>query len=149
MGYGTTVMIIIVMVNVMVYLGALAIDNSLINSSAVQLLIDSKQGGGQVLANLLPTTFDFVSDNLLPLGILVALMFTLSTATGSVGVGSTGGSGVGVQLLPMMIGAFLFISFALSPSFDAMGFPAPLDDVIFLIFGILQVIGIYGVIRGE
>lgn len=146
MGYGTTIMIIILFVNLIVYLGALAMDNSDIASPVISLLIDVAEGD---IISLIPTTADLISSQTVILGLIIAGIIGMSSLTGTYSLTGIGGSGVGASQLPMLIGVFIFTSFFLLPDFQAMNFPSPLGDVIYAIFGLLLAVGLNGVIRGE
>lgn len=151
MGYGTTVMLIVIFVNIFVFLGAFSIGNTSVLPPLINTLVSIAQGD---LLSLIPSIGSYVGANGLVLGLLIAGMVALSWATGSYSPGSFGGGGVGVSHLPMLVGVFIFLSFTLIPDFNALGFPSmasgiPVAELSYGIFGILLAVGLNGMIRGE
>lgn len=149
MGYGTTIMIIILFVNLLVYLGTLATqtDDSNINSGIISTVSDLASGNvTSAIQGLIPTISNY-SGTITVIGLILGVIIALASLTGSIPLLS--GGGYGVTQLPLIVGLFVFLSFATIPNFSAMGFPAPVDTVFYVVFGIMLAVGFYGVIRGE
>jgi hypothetical protein len=145
MGYGITIMIVILCVNLIVFTGSLATHNSDINSPIIETLIDVYNDGN--VLSLIPNISEFVGNTGVVLGLLITGMVALSIATGTNYI--TSGGGYGASMLPMLVGVFIFTTLATTPTFSAMGFPENLSTILYAIFGMIQAVGVYGVIRGN
>ena len=149
MGYGSTIIMILLFVNIVIFLGSQSLGRSDINTPIISILISVAQGN---TLQLIPTLSAYIGSAGTVLGLIILGMVALSVATGSNYL--TSGGGYGVTQAPMLIGLFIFLSLALIPNFNVMGFPSlaegiPLAEIVYAIFGLMVAIGTYGVIRGE
>jgi len=144
MGYGTTIMSIVLFVNLVIFIGALATDNSSITSPVISTLVSVYNGD---LVSIIPNIASYIGSAGTIIGLIIISIVALSYATGSTAL--TGGGGYGATQTPMLIGIFIFTSLTLIPNFSVMGFPDHLDTVLYAIFGLMLAIGLYGIIRGE
>lgn len=148
MGYGITILSIILFVDLLVYFGASATGNSLINPPVIAVLQGVATGD---LAQLIPSVLDFntLTTRFMVIALIVVAVIALNLATGSYSITGVGGQGLGVTQLPMIIGVFIFLQFATMPNFAVMGFPTEVATALYVLFGAFEVIGIYGIIRGD
>lgn len=144
MGYGSTIIIIMLFVNIVLWLGSLATDNSEINTPIISTLTAVATGD---TLSLIPSLTTYIGSSGTVIGLIILGIIGLSVATGSNYL--TSGGGQGVVHAPMLIGLFIFLTLGLVPNFSVMGFPYPLDTVLYSIFGLMVAIGVYGVVRGE
>lgn len=144
MGYGSTIIMIMLFVNVLIFIGALATDNSEINTPVIATMVAIAEGD---TLSLIPALASFIGSSGTVIGLIILGLIALSVATGTNYI--TTGGGYGVVHAPMLIGLFIFMSLTLIPNFDVMGFPYPLNTILYAVFGLMSAVGVYGVIRGE
>lgn len=57
--------------------------------------------------------------------------------------------GFGAVHVPLIFAIAIFVVLALIPNFSFMGFPPPIDTIIYAIFGFMLAMSVYGLLRGE
>ena len=153
MGYGSTIIIIMLFVNIFIYVGALALEEttgeeySLTNAPLINILVAVSSGDAGIMAELIPSAVAWVEGSGVIMGLIIIGIVAMAYVTG--GTPILGGGGAGASQVPMLIGVFIFTTLALVPDFGAMGFPTPIDTFMYAVFGLMVAVGVYGVIRGE
>jgi len=142
MSFASTSLCILFAVNLLVFL----VGNSEMNSPMLGLLKALAEGGfsdiGPVVSYAL--SWEFISQlagKFLIVGAIAGIMIVLSPPLL--------GGGYGAIHIPLLFAMIMAITLFLIPNFSAMGFPFPLDMIIYSLFGLGWVLSIFGLLRGE
>lgn len=135
MSFATTVLCILFAVNLLFFLAG----EPEVNSPMLAILKAFFYGGEVDWGELIKGWFTL--QNLAITGVLILSVEFLSPPLVSGGFGATH--------VPLIFAIAIFVILFLIPNFGAIGFPFPVDMIIYLIFGFMGVLSIFGILRGE
>lgn len=105
--------------------------------------------GNRVEGSAINLIFEFIKNRAIIITVFVLVMIGLSTATGSVGLSGIGGGGFGATQAGLVIALAIFVVLFLVPNFSFMGFPYPVDIIIYSLYGFMAALALFGLFRGE